>query len=360
MSTLPNTPNTPNNSEEVDLGQLFKLIGAAFDRFFNFIYSIFKTVFSVFIWLVFFIKKRIIILVLALVLGYVMGLTFQKFSLPKYVSFATIVQNYPTGEYLYNSIDYYNGLLNDGDYKTLGSILNINKETAESIIKMEINPAVGETDKLLAYSEFVKTIDSVSRKQMSYPEFLDKKEVHTYKYQQINIESIQNLNFEPIFKNIVELVNSNDFFKKEQNKDHVELTQTIDDLGLALAESDSLQNTYKGVLQQKQNSDKTSEIGITFEGSGETNKTREYDLFQNDLILRSQIVDAERGLLERKYILEMIPSRQETGLQMTTKKLFEQEYNFKIYYAIILFSLSFIILLGAEFLKFLETYKPSV
>ena len=42
MSTL---PNTPNNSEEVDLGQLFKLIGAAFDRFFNFIYRIFKAPF---------------------------------------------------------------------------------------------------------------------------------------------------------------------------------------------------------------------------------------------------------------------------------------------------------------------------
>ena len=54
MST---NPNTPNNSEEVDLGQLFKLIGAAFDRFFNFIYRIFKGLFSVFIWFVFFIKK---------------------------------------------------------------------------------------------------------------------------------------------------------------------------------------------------------------------------------------------------------------------------------------------------------------
>ena len=34
--------NVPNNSEEVDLGQLFKLIGNVFDRFFNFDSAIFK------------------------------------------------------------------------------------------------------------------------------------------------------------------------------------------------------------------------------------------------------------------------------------------------------------------------------
>ena len=45
--------NTPNNSEEVDLGQLFKLIGNVFDRFFNFILRIFKSLFLAFIWVIF-------------------------------------------------------------------------------------------------------------------------------------------------------------------------------------------------------------------------------------------------------------------------------------------------------------------
>ena len=50
----------PQQSEEVDLGQLFKLIGNAFDRFFRFIGNIFKTLFLAFVWFVFFIKKHII------------------------------------------------------------------------------------------------------------------------------------------------------------------------------------------------------------------------------------------------------------------------------------------------------------
>jgi hypothetical protein len=52
------TTNTPQPSEEVDLGQLFKMIGNAFQRLFQFIGSIFNKLFLAFVWLVFFIKKH--------------------------------------------------------------------------------------------------------------------------------------------------------------------------------------------------------------------------------------------------------------------------------------------------------------
>ena len=114
MSTNSNTPNT---SEEVDLGQLFKLIGNAFDRFFNFIYNIFKSIFLAFVWLVFFVKKRIIILALAGISGLIIGVLKGKSSVPKYESSVTVVQNYPTGENLYNAVSYYNDLVRQGDYR---------------------------------------------------------------------------------------------------------------------------------------------------------------------------------------------------------------------------------------------------
>lgn len=48
------TNNTTPPSEEVDLGQLFKMIGNAFSRLFNFVGSIFKQLFLAFVWVVFF------------------------------------------------------------------------------------------------------------------------------------------------------------------------------------------------------------------------------------------------------------------------------------------------------------------
>jgi len=110
------TTNTPQPSEEVDLGQLFKMIGNAFQRLFQFIGSIFNTLFLAFVWFVFFIRKRAVVLLIAAVAGLSLGLILDKTSPPTYRSSITVKQNYATGENLYGSLDYYNSLLNDGDY----------------------------------------------------------------------------------------------------------------------------------------------------------------------------------------------------------------------------------------------------
>ena len=62
-----------NNTEEIDLGELFKLIGKAFDRFFGFIGSIFNKLFLIFVWFVFFTKKHIIKFAIVSVLGIALG-----------------------------------------------------------------------------------------------------------------------------------------------------------------------------------------------------------------------------------------------------------------------------------------------
>ena len=76
MSKEIKTPQ--NNSEEVDLGQLFKLIGNMFDRFFRFIGNTFNNMFLSFVWLVFFIKKHIVLLIISLLLGLTYAVIKEK------------------------------------------------------------------------------------------------------------------------------------------------------------------------------------------------------------------------------------------------------------------------------------------
>ena len=80
------TTNTPQPSEEVDLGQLFKLIGNAFQRLFQFIGSIFNKLFLAFVWLVFFTKKHAVILLISAVAGLALGFILDKISPPTYKS----------------------------------------------------------------------------------------------------------------------------------------------------------------------------------------------------------------------------------------------------------------------------------
>ena len=357
MSTNSNTPNT---SEEVDLGQLFKLIGNAFDRFFNFIYNIFKSIFLAFVWLVFFVKKRIIILALAGISGLIIGVLKSRSLVPKYESSVTVVQNYPTGENLYNAVSYYNDLVRQGDFETLGTVLNLDTEKAESILSFQVEPVVSKNDKLLAFNDYVKKLDSLAATKIEYEDFLRNNEDYTHKYQQVQISSTQRNSFKSVFESIVESINSNPFFINEQNKDIASLNKTKEGLELALVKSDSLQSTYKRVLEQGLSSDKASEIGITFEGSGETDKTKEYDLYKSDLVLRSELVEIERELLDKQFIIETISNKQDSGFASNTKTLFGKQLSVKLYYTIVLFLLAFIVLLGLEFFKFLEKYKTTV
>ena len=167
--------NTPNNSEEVDLGQLFKLIGNVFDRFFNFILRIFKSLFLAFIWVIFLVKKRIIILALATISGLTIGAFSKKTATPKYESSVTVVQNYPTGENLYNSVGYYNDLLRQGDYQILGTVLNLDVEKTKSILAFDVKPVVSENNKLVAFNKYVKQLDSLAATKIEYEDFLGKK-----------------------------------------------------------------------------------------------------------------------------------------------------------------------------------------
>ena len=74
------TTNNSQPSEEVDLGQLFKMIGNAFQRLFQFIGSIFNKLFLAFVWFVFFIRRRALIFLIAAVVGLALGFLLDKTS----------------------------------------------------------------------------------------------------------------------------------------------------------------------------------------------------------------------------------------------------------------------------------------
>ena len=352
------TTNTPQPSEEVDLGQLFKMIGNAFQRLFQFIGSIFNTLFLAFVWFVFFIRKRAVVLLIAAVAGLSLGLILDKTSPPTYKSSITVKQNYATGENLYGSLDYYNSLLNDGDYEVLGRVLGLKKNISEEIIGIEIEPIITDNDRLVMFDKYISGLDSLAASKVEYEVFVENIEDYKHQLQQISIKSKTRANFKNVFDNVIGDINTNIFFVNEQAKDLTELNQQKAALEQSLAQSDSLQRTYKRVLEQQMESKSTSETSITFEGNNDKNKTREFDLYINDIELRREIVQIERKLKDKQNIVEIISGKQDSGFIDDTKELLGLTLSSKRYYLVLFTILAFIILLGIEFLKFLEKYKP--
>ncbi|WP_445730709.1 hypothetical protein [Mariniflexile sp.] len=347
----------PQQSEEVDLGQLFRLIGNAFDRFFRFIGSIFKGIFLAFVWLVFFIKKHILKLVIAGVVGIALGILLDKTSEPVYKSYATIKQNYPTGENLYSSISYYKDLVKQKDVNTLQKTLNIQKSEAETILDFEVAPVISENEKLQKFDEYIKTLDSAVASKVEYETYIKNVENYTYEYQQIAIKAKARNSFKKVFDNIIENIDKNEFFEREQEKDLTELKNEETALMQALNQSDSLQSTYKRVLEKVLEKDKGAQTSITIEGSTQIDKTKEFDLYKSDLELRQKLVDNRRKQADKQFVVEVVSSKQESGIADKSKMVFGKSISIKKYYAIGLVLLTFIILLALESIKYLEKYN---
>ena len=233
------------NNEEVDLSQLFKLIGNSFDRFFKFIGGIFNKLFLAFVWMVFFTKKHFIKIAIVGVLGFALGFLKEKISEPVYKSYCIVKQNYNSGEYLYNSVSDINDLVQQKDLNTLEKIIGNQSIEISSILGFEIEPVVTEQEKLRKYDNYLKTLDSVVASKVQYEDFLEDDKDYTNKYQQLTIKSKSRNNFNEIFKKIITTVETSDFYKREQEKDIKQLNRSKKAIEEALIKSDSLQNTYK-------------------------------------------------------------------------------------------------------------------
>ena len=348
----------PQQSEEVDLGQLFKLIGNAFERLFKFIGSIFNKLFLAFVWLVFFVKKHFVKLVIAGVIGIIYGFISQKTSEPVFKSYITVKQNYDTGENLYNSVYYYNDLVAQEDFGTLASVLGITEVKAKSILEFNIESVITENEKIQNYDNYIKTLDSVVASTINYEQYLKNSKDFTHKYQQVSVKAKERTNFGAVFSRLINGISTNEYFKREQEKDLKELLNREIALQKALNESDSLKSTYKKVLVNDLREDKKgSEIGITFEGTNEKDKTKEYDLYLNDIELRNELVQIERLKEDKEYIIEVISSKQDSGSIDNKKQIFGVKIGPKLFYGISLAFLTFIVLLGYTFFTFLEKFR---
>lgn len=350
----------PQQSDEIDLGQLSKLIGSAFDRLFKFIGRVFSKLFLTFVWFVFFIKKHFIKFVIAGVVGLGLGILFEKTSEPVYKSYITVKQNYDTGENLYNSIGYYNDLIMQEDVNTLEKVLDMQPDEAASILDFEIKSVITENQKIKEFDAYLKTLDTTIAKTVEYKTYLENSEDYNHEYQQITIKSKERHNFKSIFEKVVNNANASVYFLSEQKKDLNELNNRELALKEALAKSDSLQSTYKRVLEKGFDGKSPTATSITIEGTDEKNKTKEYDLYLNDIELRSELVEIQREKEEKNKIVEIVSSTQDSGTVDDKKEIFGFAVSSKIFYAIILMFLTFIVLLGLNFVKFLERYKSKI
>lgn len=347
-------------SEELDLGQLFKIIGRGFERLFRFFGNIFYQLFLAFVWLVFFTKRHLIKLILAGVLGFSYGFIMQKTSRPVYKSTTIIKQNYKTGENLYHLVDFYNDLISERDSGALSQSLNITEAEANMINGFGVESTLSDNEKLKLFDSYIREMDSVLASTVEFDNFNSNFDEFDFTLQKISIRSYSKDIFNKVLKQLVNNVESSTYFRNEQTKDIAELDRRENAIKQSLVASDSLQKVYQKVLEKSVENISGSQTSVTIDNTEDKSITKEFELFNTDLELKRELVEIQRRKDDINDIIEIVSSEQSEGTLDNSKDVFGMSISKSVFYGLLLAVFLFMILLLLAFLKLLERYKNKI
>jgi len=338
--------------DEIDLGTLFSQIGKIFSSFFTFLSKLFKGFYHYFILLLLFLKKHILKLGIAAVLGAIIGFFVETIS-PRLYHYDMIVEPHYDAAYQINErIQYYNDLIFREDSVSLAKLFNIDFEDANSLSEFEMIRQEERRDILEAYNEFIKDKDSITVQKISFDDFSDKK---FSRFDSKKYAFIISLKEERLKKNIqqelIDDLENNIHLKKDRKLTLSRLDIKEKNLLKTMNDVDSLRSTYKKVALLIARNKQNAGTAINISDSKDIN--------DNDLRLFGIYKDAYRNLdtllIEKQMLKDLISiitplkPKGESELLVVERKTIQG--------SLIFLGIMLLYILIKELNQFLETYK---
>lgn len=238
----------PQHSEEVDLGQLFKLIGNAFDRFFKFIGNIFKGIFGIIILFLLFVQKNLVKLMVVGVTGLIIGVIIDYYRAPRYISTMVLEPNFNSVQQLYNNINFYNELADAEDSTALADALSISKREASTIKEFRVDSYSDENQKVLLFDKFVRSLDTTTQKTIDMNAYLKNFNSLDARFHTVTIIATDNSIAKKIQPVIINSISGNEYFNLQKFTNDINIRLQDSLYNKQIVEIDSLQLLYKKVM----------------------------------------------------------------------------------------------------------------
>ncbi|WP_339652769.1 hypothetical protein [uncultured Maribacter sp.] len=234
------SPKTQNSSDEIDLGQLFQLIGKGFNAIFRFFLRVFL-----------YLKKNIFILIGLVILGLVIGYGLNKI-ISKRLKIEVIVKpQLESKNYLYDVIGEIQSNINAKDtlfFKTIG-IQEIDFIGLEVTINRVIEEGTSVTDlqylELLQSFENTDAIDDIVRAELQNKSSFNQR--ITFYYRKVELGKI-------FAKKVMEYINTNPYFNGLIEISRANANSRIEENQILLKQVDEIIKNYTSSLASKGNS----------------------------------------------------------------------------------------------------------
>lgn len=302
--------------DDIDIGQLFAMIGRGLSGMTDFIGNLFKTLLNWIVLLLLFLRKNFRKMILAAVIGGLLGAVYQYGIKEKeYESSMTVEPNFGSALQLYKNIDYYLSLVKQHDFERLASSLDISTEEAESISWIEVNPYSNENEVLISYKNFVHGLDSNTVKLLEYKTFAKKIPVEAYKYHVVKIVSKDKYIFSKLESPIINSIVHNTYYDKIKTTAHSNLITRKSALENSMIQLDSLRSLYKKVLLAESEKENTGTNIFMAENGAHT---KEVDIFDKYMLMNEQLIDVNKQLTAENEVVNVVSSFNSIGMKVKT------------------------------------------
>lgn len=288
------TETTPKHSnDEVDILQIFKLIGDGIKKALQFFYNLIYNIFVFIIQILMFLKRNILYIVGAALLGFGLSYFLERNNLPIYEGEAIVEPNFQTELELRSRIDQFNLLLAEENHTQLAEDLNIDVDQASEIIYFEMNPIYSLNKQRYDYYDYIYEKDSTLSKTFTFDMYLENMRFEDYPEFAIRIVSLNQHIYKDLGNSIWDFSDSENIKKRQQfltesyrvNKKYLENT---------LKSIDSTRSTLRQVMISEAN--KNSNATTTFDLGSNSTYSERPELYNYEKELRLELMQVIRAI----------------------------------------------------------------
>ena len=304
--------NSPqrSNEEEIDLGQLFSLIGKGFSNFFGFFGNIFKGIFNWIILFILIVRRNIILFTVSSIIGLMLGLVYQNFYyVPKYKSEMMVKPNFGSTIQLYKSIGNYQNLVSQKNYNRLSEILNISEEEAKNLVSFQVEPYANKNQSIKAYGRFLASLDTMVISSIELDEFISNQSEQSFEFHSVVVKSKDKFIFSKLEDPIIGSIGNNEFYKLEQTIALDNLSSQKNSIESSIIELDTLRVLSKEIMVRE--SEKEASTGTNIYMSSEESPNQisyeDYKVLNEDLSL------VNRDIMRNSRTINVVSAFDNTG-----------------------------------------------
>ncbi|MCB4798310.1 hypothetical protein [Neotamlana laminarinivorans] len=342
------------SSEEVDLGQLFKMIGNVFNRFINFIASIFKGIYKVILLLLINIYKRFLWYAGAIIIGFIVGFIIDSKSDKLYGANMFIETNFKSARQVYENIKQFNQLAKiDKDSLELAKILNISVKEASKLKGFYIQPDIDENVMAEMYSQFYTKLDSTSRSEMNFKTYKESLTPYNFSVHLIGVASLDKYLYKKIENNFVKELSGNQYLQSLLSINQENLDKEDKTLSEQISKTDSLVDKYLEIRINESQKEPIPGSGTNlYMGSQESSNllVDESEILDKRLKLEKNRREVNLNKIEKQSVINVLAGFPKTGYYI------EEWYDkSKFLLPLVLFGLTFIFFLLLGLKKHLDS-----